>query len=126
MKMHFAIKMVVTGLFLVSTSHLYSQGYPWERPLKMAWSTDGVTFDPPVIFQDSSGVPSVVKWKGDTLVSAFQWFRTPIGSLTWDRVAVKFSYDNGFNWTQPVPIVVNNIPPNYQRPFDPTLLVINA
>jgi hypothetical protein len=44
---------------------------------------------------------------------------------TWDRVAVKFSYDQGVNWTQPTPIVVNGMPSNFQRPFDPTLAVIN-
>jgi len=116
---------IIFILFCFYSSNLFSQGFPWERPLKMAWSTDGITFNTPVIFQDSSGVPSVVKWKGDTLVCAFQWFRAPMGSLTWDKVAVKFSYDNGISWTQPVPIVMN-IPPGYQRPFDPTLVVLNS
>ncbi len=91
----------------------------------MAWSNNGTNFNTPTIFQDSSGVPSVIKWKGDTLICAFQWFRTPNPSPSWDRVAVKFSYDNGISWTQPTPIVVNGMPPNYQRPFDPTLVVIN-
>lgn len=107
---------------LCLTAKLYSQ-QPWNRPLKMAWSNDGITFNPPTLFQDSSGVPSVIRWKGDTLICAFQWFRQPIGSLSWDRVAVKFSYDNGGSWTTPTPIVVNGLPTNYQRPFDPTLVV---
>lgn len=107
--------------------NVFSQGNPpWERPLKMATSTDGQFFSPPVIFQDSSGVPSLIKWKGDTLACAFQWFRVPMNSSTWDKVAVKFSYDNGLSWTQPTPIVVNGLPFNYQRPFDPTLAVINS
>ncbi len=96
---------------------------PWNNPLKIAWSSDGITFNAPVVFQDSSGVPSVIKWKGDTLIATFQWFRQPKLSPTWDRVAVKFSYDNGRNWSQPKPIVVNGLPSNYQRPFDPTLTV---
>ncbi len=106
--------------FLASLA-LSAQGFPWERPLLIAWSGDGVTFDPPTVFQDSSGVPSVVRWKGDTLIATFQWFRQPQPSPTWDRVAVKFSYDNGASWTVPTPIIVNGLPPNYQRPFDPTL-----
>ena len=73
------------------------------------------------IFQDSSGVPSVIRWKGDTLICAFQWFRQPVNSLSWDKVAVKFSYDAGLNWTEPFPILVHDIPVNFQRPFDPTL-----
>ncbi len=111
-------------LLVLWTSTLFSQ-YPWQRPLKTAWSTDGITFNAPTIFQDSSGVPSFIKWKGDTLICAFQWFRLPIGSPSWDRVAVKFSYDNGITWSQPTPIKVNGLPPNYQRPFDPTLVVFN-
>jgi hypothetical protein len=112
-------------LLILLTSKLFGQ-YPWERPLKTAWSNDGITFNAPTIFQDSSGVPSLIKWKGDTLICAFQWFRVPIGSPSWDRVAVKFSYDNGITWTQPIPIVVNGLPPNYQRPFDPTLVIYNS
>jgi hypothetical protein len=105
----------------------FSQGSPpWENPLKMAWSTDGVVFGASSIFQDSSGVPCVIRWKGDTLIAAFQWFRQPNPSPTWDRVAVKFSYDKGITWTQPTPIIVNGLPAGYQRPFDPTLAVFNG
>lgn len=109
----------------LTISNLFSQGFPWERPLKIAWSNDGITFLPPTVFQDSAGVPSVIRWKGDTLISAFQWFRVPVGSFTWDKVAVKFSYDNGITWNEPVPIIVNGLPGNYQRPFDPTLVRLN-
>jgi hypothetical protein len=99
-----------------------SQGSPpWERPLNISFSTDGITFGPSQIFQDSSGVPSAIKLSNGDLVCAFQWFREPQGSLTWDHVAVKFSYDDGITWTTPVPIEIPNLPVNYQRPFDPTL-----
>ena len=94
---------------------------PWERPLKICYGADGITFGPPQVFQDSSGVPSAIKLPNGDLVCAFQWFREPQGSLTWDRVAVKFSYDDGITWTTPVPIQIPNLPVNYQRPFDPTL-----
>ncbi len=105
----------------------HSQGRPpWESPLKMAWSNDGTTFTNTTIFQDSSGVPSVIKWKGDTLVCAFQWFRKPVNSTSWDKVGVKFSYNAGATWTQPVPITVAGIPTTYQRPFDPTLAVVSG
>jgi hypothetical protein len=97
---------------------------PWEHPLMMASSSDGITFSSPVLYQDSSGVPSLVRWRGDTLTCAFQWFRQPAGSPTWDRVAVRFSYDNGLTWQPPVPITVNGLPSTYQRPFDPALCVI--
>ena len=119
-------KLITISILLFSCLNVFSQNnYPWNRPLKIAWSDNGITFDTPVIFQDSSGVPSVIQWKGDTLVCVFQWFRQPMNSITWDRVAVKFSYNAGITWTQPTPIIVNGIPNNYQRPFDPTLAVIS-
>jgi hypothetical protein len=99
---------------------------PWNAPLMMAWSTDGEVFATPTIFQDSSGVPCVVRWKGDTLACVFQWFREPRTAPTWDRVAVKFSYDAGMTWTEPTPIVIDGFPSTYQRPFDPTLAVVDG
>ncbi len=95
---------------------------PWTKPLLMATSTDGHQFSTPSIFQDSAGVPSLIRWNGDTLMAAFQWFRAPKPSPTWDRVAVKFSYDNGTTWTEPSPIQIPDLPPGYLRPFDPTLV----
>ncbi|MBU3742523.1 MAG: T9SS type A sorting domain-containing protein [Candidatus Kapabacteria bacterium] len=113
-------------LMLVSAALLRAQptNGPWQSPLRMAWSSDGRTFSAPTMFQDSSGVPSAVLWKGDTLVCAFQWFRAPRTAPTWDRVAVKFSYDAGLTWTEPTPIVIQGMPLQYQRPFDPTLAVV--
>jgi len=102
------------------------QAQPWERPLMQAWSADGVTFSVPSIYQDSSGVPSVIRWRGDTLIATFQWFRQPNPSPSWDRVAVKLSYDNGANWTVPAPIIINGFPSTCQRPFDPTLALLGG
>ncbi len=114
-------------VFLLMTSALaQAQLPPWKSPLKMAWSSDGKTFAPSTIFQDSSGVPCIIRWKGDTLICAFQWFRSPQNTPSWDRVAVKFSYDAGLSWTTPTPIVINGLPTNYQRPFDPTLTLFNG
>jgi hypothetical protein len=95
---------------------------PWKNPLMIAKSADGVVFSTPAIFQDSSGVPSLIRWHGDTVIAAFQWFRQPNPSPSWDRVAVKFSYDGGSTWTQPAPITLGGLPTSYQRPFDPTLV----
>ena len=123
LRMKICYLICIIGLQFISI-HGFSQGnFPWNNPLKIAWSADGITFGTPAIFQDSSGVPSVIKWKGDTLISAFQWFRQPNPSPTWDKVAVKFSFDNGRTWSKPKPIVINGLPANYQRPFDPTLTV---
>lgn len=121
-------RLAITSLF---TKYLFTQVAltaqptgPWNSPLMITTSPDGQQFELPVIFQDSAGVPSLVRWKGDTLVAAFQWFREPKPSPTWDRVAVKFSSDNGQSWTAPTPILIPDLPAGYQRPFDPTLVVM--
>lgn len=117
---------ILVALFPILFSKAFSQGRPpWENPLRIAWSSDGLNFTNDAIFQDSSGVPCALKWKGDTLACVFQWFRQPRNSPTWDRVAVKFSYDAGKTWTTPVPIKIEGLPQNYQRPFDPTLVATN-
>jgi hypothetical protein len=119
------MRIFVVGFILASvlaTSAINAQ--PWKNPLMMTWSADGVTFGTASVFQDSSGVPSIIRWHGDTIIATFQWFRQPNPSPSWDRVAVKFSYNNGLSWTPPVPIVVNAFPVNFQRPFDPTLVRI--
>lgn len=122
MKIHSALLL----LFLFSFNQTNAQSFPWQQPLKIAWSSDGINFNTPTTFQDSSGVPSVIRWKGDTLITAFQWFRQPNPSPTWDRVAVKFSFDNGVSWTSPTPITISGMPGGYQRPFDPTLVAIGG
>lgn len=68
-------------------------------------------------------MPNLIRLSSGTLASVFQWFRQPVGSASWDRVAIKFSSDNGVTWTEPQPIIVNELPGNFQRPFDPTLSV---
>lgn len=108
-----------TGLHLAAQTNP-----PWRNPLMIAHSNNGSFFSTPEIFQDSAGVPSAIRWKGDTLICVFQWFRQPENSATWDRVAVKFSVDNGQHWTTPVPIAVAGLPASYQRPFDPTLALL--
>ena len=83
------MRLLVTCILLVfSISEGCGQpnGGPWQSGLRMAWSTDGRTFGPSDTFQDSSGGPSVVRWHGETLVCAFQWFREQRTASTWDRL----------------------------------------
>jgi hypothetical protein len=114
---------VLLLLFLITAKGWTQGNPPWQNALIIVQSNDGINFNSPAIFQDSSGVPCIIQWKGDTLAAVFQWFRLPNPSPSWDRVAVKFSYDNGISWTSPVPIIINGFPSTYQRPFDPTIVV---
>jgi hypothetical protein len=109
---------------IIFSKNCFSQ--PWENPLMICHSNNGVTFTPAVVFQDSSGVPSVCKDSTGKLLAAFQWFPAPMYGLHWDSVAVKTSLDNGQTWSFPQPIVVQNLPANFQRPFDPTIVALPA
>src|SRR6185295_1002155 len=122
------MKIVLSLLsFIFLCRQASAQGGPWERPLMICESSDGTFFTNCHKFRDSSGVPSAVRWKGDTLVAAFQWFPAPkFANPAFDKVAVAFSYDGGSSWSFPVSIVVNGLPLGFQRPFDPTLYVISA
>ncbi|MBV6477780.1 MAG: hypothetical protein HGGPFJEG_00524 [Ignavibacteria bacterium] len=112
-------------LFFCNTA--FSQGQPpWKRPLKICQSQDGSNFTDISTFQDSAGVPCVIKLQSGQLISAFQWFRQPVGSPTWDKVAVKFSSNDGLTWTDPVPVVMIGFPSNFQRPFDPALALTDS
>ncbi|MFZ1322045.1 MAG: T9SS type A sorting domain-containing protein [Ignavibacteria bacterium] len=116
------ILLIVTVIIFSQTA--FPQGSPpWQHPLKICRSIDGTTFSDIKTFQDSAGVPCVINPSEGNLISAFQWFRQPVGSDTWDRVAIKFSSDYGITWTEPQPIVINGLPLDFQRPFDPALAI---
>lgn len=112
-------------LIFLTSFHSFSQTTgPWQRPLVICTSQDGINFSSCNIFQDSSGVPSVAMDSIGRLISAFQWFPDPFHGPHWDSVAVKISLDSGISWTDPQPIIIQNFPSNYQRPFDPTLVAL--
>ncbi|NQW30220.1 MAG: exo-alpha-sialidase [Ignavibacteria bacterium] len=116
---------MLLALGIIEGGDAVAQQGPWRSPLKIARSVDGVQFDTPTIFQDSSGVPSISRRPGtDTLYCAFQWFRAPKDGPTWDKVAVRISPDLGATWSEPQPIQIENFPAGWQRPFDPAIVVV--
>jgi hypothetical protein len=114
-----------TVLFTLLASTLWSQTGPWQSPLLICTSVNGTTFGAPTLFQDSSGVPTVIRLgtlSSDTLLAAFQWFPAPKFSTYWDKTAVKFSYNGGTTWTAPKSCTFTSMPAGFQRPFDPSLM----
>ncbi|MFH0867307.1 MAG: T9SS type A sorting domain-containing protein [Bacteroidota bacterium] len=120
MKKYF-ISFLVSILTIHLCNKVFSQG-PWGMPLQIAYSTNGITFTNNHVFQDSSGVPSITRDTNGILACAFQWFPAPVNGPHWDSVAVKFSYDNGYTWTNPTQCVFSGMPANYKRPFDPAIV----
>lgn len=97
---------------------------PWELDLMIRSSSDGSSFGPETLFCKAAGVPSLIRDHRGRLLAAFQWFPQN-DPANWDRVAVKISTDNGGSWSEPQPIRVDSLPEGYQRPFDPTLAVLD-
>jgi hypothetical protein len=65
----------------------------------------------------------VVQRQDGSLLAAFQWFPED-NDEAFDNVAVSSSTDGGATWSDPELIVVDGLPDGYQRPFDPTLVVL--
>ncbi len=114
--------LLLSGVF---SFNFYAQTGPWQSPLKICTGASPTIFNAATVFQDSSGVPSVIR-KGtassDTLMAALQWFPAPMFSTYWDKVAIKFSYNGGTTWTTPTTCTFVGLPVGYQRPFDPSLV----
>jgi hypothetical protein len=68
-----------------------------------------------------AGVPTVARLTDGRLLAAFQSFPAD-DNRNFDRVAVRFSGDEGHTWSHAEPIVVEGMEAGLARPFDPTLV----
>lgn len=94
---------------------------PWNRDLLLFSSTNGTTWENEDVFVEAAGVPSITSMENGTLVAAFQWF--PVESPeNFDKVAISMSQDGGKTWSDPIPATFEDLPNEYQRPFDPTVV----
>lgn len=119
------LQSIILLVSLFCINELSSQTGPWQAPLKICTGTNGIMFGTSTIFQDSSGVPTVIRIgtsNSDTLLAAFQWFPAPMNNPKWDKIAIKKSYDGGVNWTTPITCTFIGVPVGNQRPFDPGLV----
>ena len=98
-----------------------SQG-PWNNGLWIAASANGKTWATPQPFLGPAGVPSLARADAGRLIASFQWFPFERPEA-FDKVAVAFSDDQGATWSAPQSIQVQDLPPGYFRPFDPTVVV---
>lgn len=70
---------------------------------------------------DRAGVPTIARLQDGRLVAAHQHFPAT-GGPEFDKVAVRFSADEGRSWTAPRVIRVEGLPEEMRFPFDPTLV----
>ncbi len=97
---------------------------PWNHDLVLLESSDGANFTNRQVFVERAGVPCILRESKGRLSAVFQWF--PFDRReAFDKVAVVFSSDEGNTWTKPELVVVKDLPEDYQRPFDPTLVQLD-
>jgi hypothetical protein len=70
---------------------------------------------------ERAGVPTLARLPDGRILAAYQHFPTD-DERNFDRVAARFSADEGRTWTNPVPIQVEGMEEGLMRPFDPTLV----
>jgi hypothetical protein len=115
---------VIVGATASAQPQLRPQRFgPWDRDLVIATSADGLVFSDPKLFVERGGVPHVARDAKGRLIAAFQWF--PIDKPdAFDRVAVRISEDGAKTWGEPMPARFKDLPAGQQRPFDPTLILL--
>jgi hypothetical protein len=99
---------------------------PWDNNLSLAQldlATMTVTAGSELI--PTAGVPSVVADVQGRLIAAFQWFSCDSDPQDFDKVGIAISEDGGQTWSTPVAAEFSDLPDSYQRPFDPTLVLLS-
>jgi len=72
---------------------------------------------------ERAGVPTVARMKDGRLVAAHQHFPEN-DEVNFDKVAVRFSSDEGRTWNSPQVIRLTGLPEGMRFPFDPTLVAL--
>lgn len=94
---------------------------PWNRDLYILHSIDGTKFGERKLFAERAGVPCLTQDARGRLVAVFQWFPFERRE-SFDKIAVAFSEDGGRTWTEPRTVEFSQLPAEYERQFDPTIV----
>jgi hypothetical protein len=93
---------------------------PWNHDVLLYRVTSAGKSEKMVTFE-RAGVSTLARLKDGRIIIAYQHFPEN-DTKNFDKVAVRFSSDEGKKWTTPQPIVVAGLPAGMMRPFDPTLV----
>jgi hypothetical protein len=93
---------------------------PWDNDVLVYRIAAGTSVEKLTTFP-RAGVPTVARLKDGRLAAAFQHFPED-DNRNFDRVAVRFSSDEGRTWTDAEPIAVEGMDEGLARAFDPTLV----
>lgn len=103
-----------------SQSQSTDQPGPWDHDVWLYRLKPGAKAEPVITFE-RAGVPTMARLQDGRLLAAYQHFPDN-DRRNFDRVAVRFSSDDGQTWDAPQPIVVEGMEASLARPFDPTLV----
>lgn len=70
---------------------------------------------------ERAGVPTIARMNDGRLIAAYQYFPEN-DAENFDKVAARFSSDEGETWTEPQVIKLSGLPNGMRFPFDPTLV----
>ena len=104
----------------LSPENRHTRRGPWDNDV-LVWKvgTNG-TVDRIAVFE-RAGVPTLARLKDGRLLAAHQHFPEK-DEPNFDKVAVRFSSDEGRMWTAPRVIQMKGLPEGMRFPFDPTLV----
>jgi hypothetical protein len=95
---------------------------PWDQDvLVFKVNADGIVTKTATF--ERAGVPTISRMKDGRLIAAHQFFPANDPD-SFDKVAVRFSSDDGYTWTDPQVIRLVGLPEGMRFPFDPTLVVL--
>ncbi len=97
-------------------------GGPWDRDvIAYRVNADG-NVEKTATF-GRAGVPTITRLKDGQLIAAHQHFPEN-NEADFDKVAARFSSDDGKSWSEPKVIQVEGLPEGMRFPFDPTLVAL--
>lgn len=99
--------------------HAQSDG-PWNRDVIVYRVSASGAVEKAATFE-RAGVPTIARMKDGRLIAAHQHFPES-DRENFDKVAARFSNDEGRTWTAPQVIRVDGLPEGMRFPFDPTLV----
>lgn len=128
---------LLTALAIISPVHAADPSPPERRPPPDAqqrqqrpgpWDNDVLVYKisssgvaRQITTFERAGVATVARLKDNRLIAAHQHFPAQ-DDANFDKVAVRFSTDEGSTWTAPKVIQMHDLPAGMRFPFDPTLV----
>jgi len=93
---------------------------PWNNDVLVHHVAPDGTAEQLAVFE-RAGVPTLARLQDGRLIAAHQYFPADFGA-DFDKVAIRFSSDEGQTWSAPQVLRLTGFPEEMRFPFDPTLV----